>query len=106
MRKIALTLMVLALAACSSSGGGSNSAYKTEAHFLASDPTVIEVVLRDPLPVSRAVLIDPNGVETPAFDIQRERQTYNNGGGDRPSVGVGVGGGSGGVSTGIGFGFP
>jgi hypothetical protein len=53
------------------------------------------------------VLIDPAGVETAAYDIQRDRQVYRSGGGARPSVGVGVGGGSSGnFGTGIGIGIP
>jgi hypothetical protein len=103
-------LAMLLLAACSSSGGsgyGGTSPYASEAHFLSGDPTVIEVKVRDPLPVKRAVLVDPNGVETAAYDIQRDRQTYSSNGGLRPSVGVGVAGGSSGhIGTGIGIGFP
>lgn len=108
-----LLLPVLALAAACSSGGG-NSRYETvdvpygaESHFLASDPTVIEVVVRDPLPAARVFLIDPTGQETAAFDIQRDKRIYRGGRGPSPSIGVGVGGGSSGhVSTGIGIGFP
>lgn len=104
------------LAACSSSGGRGgpggpggnvNTQYGVSAHFLASDPTVIEMSVRDPLPAARVFLIDPNGQQTAAYDIQRDRRVYQSDGGARPSVGVGVGGGSsGGVSTGIGIGFP
>jgi hypothetical protein len=100
---------MLLLAACSNNGGSGygGSQYSSEAHFLSSDPTVIEVKVRDPLPVMRAVLVDPTGVETAAYDIQRDRQTYYSDGGARPSVGVGVGGGSSGhFGTGIGIGFP
>jgi hypothetical protein len=105
-------LAMLLLAACSSSGGSGyggtgSTPHSTDAHFLASDPTVIEVKIRDPLPVARAVLVDPTGVETAAYDIQRDRQVYRSGGGARPSIGVGVGGGSSGhFGTGIGIGFP
>jgi hypothetical protein len=105
-------LAMLLLAACSNSGGSGydgtgGSPYSTDAHFLASDPTVIEVKIRDPLPVASAVLVDPTGVETAAYDIQRDRQTYSSNGGARPTVGVGVGGGSSGnFGTGIGIGFP
>ena len=108
--RVACLAVVLALAACSNSGGsgyGGTSPYSTDAHFLSGDPTVIEVTIRDPLPVKHAVLIDPTGVETAAYDIQRDRQTYSSDGGPRPSVGVGVGGGSSGhFGTGIGIGFP
>lgn len=106
----------LALAACSSgnSGGGyggagsdSRAQYGASAHFLASDPTVIEVMVRDPLPVARVSLIDSTGVATAAYDIQRDKQVYRSGSGPRPSVGVGVSGGSSGhIGTGIGIGFP
>jgi len=103
-------LAMLMLAACSNSGGsgyGGTSPYTTDAHFLSTDPTVIEVTVRDPLPVKGAVLVDPTGVETAAYDIQRDRQTYSSNGGPRPSVGVGVAGGSSGhFGTGIGIGFP
>jgi len=109
-QKLIPVLAMLLLAACSSSGGsgyGGSSPYASEAHFLSDDPTVIEVKVRDPLPVKRAVLVDPNGIETAAYDIQRDRQTYSSNGGLRPSVGVGVAGGSSGhIGTGIGIGFP
>jgi hypothetical protein len=105
-QKLLPILAMLLLAACSSSGG-SGTQYSSEAHFLSSDPTVIEVKVRDRLPVARAVLVDPTGVETAAYDIQRDRETYYSDGGARPSVGVGVGGGSSGhFGTGIGIGFP
>jgi len=104
------------LAACSSNnyggggggyGGTVDSQYGTDAHFLASDPTVIEVSVRDPLPAARVFLIDPSGQQTAAHDLQRDRRIYQSDGGPSPSVGVGVGGGSSGhVSTGIGIGFP
>ncbi len=102
-------LVMLLLAACSSNSGSGygGSQYSSEAHFLASDPTVIEVKIRDPLPVARVVLVDPTGAETVAYDIQRDRQTYYSDGGVRPSVGVGVGGSSSGnFGTGVGIGFP
>lgn len=108
-QKLIPILAMLLLAACSNSGGSGygGTQYSTDAHFLASDPTVIEVKIRDPLPVARAVLVDPAGVETAAYDIQRDRQTYSSNGGARPTVGVGVGGGSSGnFGTGIGIGFP
>ena len=115
MRKY-LIPFVLALAACSSNnyggggggyGGTVDSQYATDAHFLASDPTVIEVSVRDPLPAARVFLIDPNGQQTAAYDLQRDRRVYQSDSGPQPSVGVGVGGGSSGhVSTGIGIGFP
>lgn len=119
-REIILLMAVAALAACSSqhAGGGgyggvgsgassSNVPYGTNATFLKDDPTVIEVSVRDPLPAARVFLIDPSGVQTAAFDIQRDRQVYRSDAGPRPNVGVGVfGGSSGHVGTGIGIGFP
>ena len=107
--KLFAILAMLLLAACSNSGGSGygGSQYSTDAHFLSGDPTVIEVTIRDPLPVKRAVLVDPTGVETAAYDIQRDRQVHQSGSGARPTVGVGVGGGSSGnFGTGIGIGFP
>jgi len=109
-RSILPFLAILLLAACSGNSGGSGyggTAYTTDAHFLKDDPTVIELSVRDPLPVTRMVLVDPTGAETEAYDIQRDRQTYQSDGGPRPSVGVGVAGGSSGhIGTGIGIGFP
>jgi len=122
-REIILLMAATALAACSSqnAGGGgsgyggvgsgssssSNVPYGTNAGFLKDDPTVIEVSVRDVLPAARVFLVDPSGVETAAFDIQRDRQVYRSDVGSRPNVGVGVfGGSSGHVGTGIGIGFP
>jgi hypothetical protein len=118
MRKIPLPLLIVAallptallLGACSGNrgtGATGGAPYGVEAHFMATDPTIVEVAVHDPLPAARVVLIDPTGVETAAFDIQRDKRIYRGGGGPSPSVGVGVGGGShSGVSTGIGIGFP
>jgi hypothetical protein len=122
MRKVSIPLLaILLLAACSSGGnyggggsgyggvGSSNSnvPYGTNAHFLGDDPTVIEVNVRDPLPVARVTLIDPTGAEAQAYDLQRDRQIYRSDGGPQPSFGVGVAGGSSGhVGTGIGIGIP
>ncbi|WP_119303842.1 membrane lipoprotein lipid attachment site-containing protein [Dongia deserti] len=112
MRRTILPIFaMLLLAACSSNGGGSGyggtgTSY-TDAHFLKDDPTVIELKVRDPLPVTQVVLIDPTGAKTEAYDIERDRQTYRSGGGPRPNVGVGVfGGSSGRIGTGVGIGFP
>lgn len=117
--RIIPTAMLIAVAllpaACSSGhrgggggyGGTVDVPYGAEAHFLADDPTVIEVIVRDPLPAARVFLIDPTGQQNAAFDIQRDKRIYQSDGGPRPSVGVGVGGGSSGhISTGIGIGFP
>jgi hypothetical protein len=112
MRRILPILAAFLVTACSNYGGGGSgyggtTSYSSNAHFLADDPTVIEVTVRDPLPVARVVLTDPTGAETQAFDIQRDRQTYRSGGGAAPSMGVGVfGGSSGHVGTGVGIGFP
>ena len=111
-RTLLPVLVMLLLAACSNSGGSGyggtgSTLYATDAHFLKDDPTVIEVKVRDPLPVARVVLIDPTGAETEAYDIERDRQTYRSGGSPSPNVGVGVfGGSSGHVGTGVGIGFP
>jgi hypothetical protein len=111
-RTILPALVMLLLAACSGSGGSGyggtgSTSYVTDAHFLKDDPTVIEVSVRDPLPVARVVLVDPTGAETEAYDIQRDRQTYRSDGSPGPNVGVGVfGGSSGHIGTGIGLGFP
>lgn len=127
MRRQIIALMAIAtLSACSSdkdgggyggggsgyggAGSGSSSAnvpYGTNAVFLKDDPTVIEVSVRDVLPAARVFLIDPTGVQTAAFDIQRDKQIYRSDAGPRPNVGVGVfGGSSGHIGTGIGIGFP
>ena len=113
MRRLIIPLLAfgLALAACSNSnsggGYGGSARYGATAHFLASDPTVIEVNVHDTLPVARVVLVDPAGAETAAYDIQRDKQVYRSDAGPRPSVGVGVfGGSSGHIGTGVGIGFP
>lgn len=120
MRGIVSSVAVaLLLAGCSNPGGGSgyggvgsaesgaNVPYGANAHFLADDPTVIELTVRDALPAARVFLIDPTGAQTAAFDIQRDKQIYRSDSGPRPNVGVGVfGGSSGRVGTGIGIGFP
>lgn len=121
MRKILPAILIsmglisaaLLTASCSGNRGGSGYGstvdvpYGADAHFLASDPTVIEVTIRDPLPAARVFLIDPSGLQTAAFDIQRDKRIYQSDSGPQPSIGVGVGGGSSGhVSTGIGIGFP
>ena len=82
MRRLIIPLLAfgLALAACSNSnsggGYGGSARYGATAHFLASDPTVIEVNVHDTLPVARVVLVDPAGAETAAYDIQRDKQVY------------------------------
>lgn len=113
MRRAVLPIFaMLLLTACSNYGGGGSgyggTGHATDAHFLKDDPTVIEVTVRDPLPVTRVVLVDPTGAETQAYDIQRDTQTYRSGGyGASPNVGVGVfGGSSGHIGTGIGIGVP
>lgn len=114
MRRTILPIVTMfLLVACSSNPGGSgyggtgSTPYATDAHFLKDDPTVIELKVRDPLPVARVVLIDPTGAEMEAYDIQRDTQTYRSDGGARPNVGVGVfGGSSGRIGTGVGIGFP
>ena len=104
---------ILALAFLALAGCGYNSTpprgieESVQSALSAEDDSVILVTVTDPLPVSAARLIAPDGSVTEAFAIDRDRQTYSEGGGMRPNVGVGVSGGSsGGVSTGIGIGFP
>jgi hypothetical protein len=103
-----IVLTFLALAGCgynSAPPGGIDESVSTV--ISAEDATVIVVTVSDPLPVKSARLIAPDGQVTEAFAIDRDRQSYSDGGGVRPNVGVGVSGGSnGGVSTGIGIGFP
>lgn len=108
-----IRLKVLALTLLALSGCGYNSAApggieeSVRSTLSAEDESIIIVTVTDPLPVAAARLIAPDGSITEAFAIDRDRQTYSEGGGVRPNVGVGVSGGSiGGVSTGIGIGFP
>jgi hypothetical protein len=118
---ISALALCLTLAACSSdrgSGGSgyggvgsaspdANAPYSANAVFAKDEPTVIEVSVRDALPVARVFLVDPSGKQTAAFDIQRDKQIYRSDAGPRPNVGVGVfGGSSGHIGTGIGIGFP
>lgn len=107
-RNIFPALTFLLLAACgyaSAPPGGIVESVTTE--ISAEDQSVIIINVSDPLPVKTARLIAPDGTATEAFAIDRDRQSYTDGGGGRPNVGVGVAGGSnGGVSTGIGIGFP
>lgn len=77
------------------------------AQIPASMPNRIDVIVRDPLPVSAATLIDPQGHEIAANRIDHDRLAYSGGSIGWPSIGVGVMGGSNsGVSTGVGIGFP
>src|SRR5262245_43360501 len=62
-RLIGPILIVLALAGCSSSGSG-GPPFGANAHFAANDPTVIQVNVRDPLPVAHVFLVDPTGMAT------------------------------------------
>lgn len=109
-RNVAVLLIVAAVSACSWWGGSRTRdpfPYITNAYLLRDDPAVIEVHVRDALPLEQVTLIDPNGAEWPAYEITRNRDLYR--GDARPSAGVGVGvmgGSSGNVSTGIGIGFP
>ena len=67
----------------------------------------INMTVRDPLPVSAATLIDPQGNRIVASRIDRDRVAYTGRGSGWPRIGVGVSGGSSsGVSTGFGIGFP
>jgi hypothetical protein len=77
------------------------------ARIPADMPNRIDVIVRDPLPVSAAILIDPQGHEIAANRIDHDRLAYSGGSIGWPSIGVGVVGGSNsGVSTGVGIGFP
>lgn len=77
------------------------------ARITASLPDHIAVIVRDPLPVARAVLIDPRGHAVEAAHIDHDRIAYRGGSIGWPRIGVGVTGGSNsGISTGIGIGFP
>ena len=73
----------------------------------ATTPNRIDVIIRDPLPVSAARLIDPQGHEIVTPRIDHDRLSYKGGGSGWPRIGVGIMGGSNsGVSTGFGIGFP
>jgi hypothetical protein len=77
------------------------------AQIPASMPGRIDVTVRDPLPVSMATLIDPQGHAISAERIDRNRLSYSGGSTGWPRIGVGIAGGSSsGVSTGFGIGFP
>ena len=77
------------------------------AQIPASMPSRIDVTVRDPLPVSMASLIDPQGHAIAAERIDRNRLSYSGGPAGWPRIGVGIAGGSSsGVSTGFGIGFP
>jgi hypothetical protein len=78
-----------------------------ETSILATAPDRIYVTVRDPLPVSAAMLVDPQGHQIDARRIDHDRIAYGGSNVGWPSIGVGVMGGSNsGVSTGIGIGFP
>lgn len=73
----------------------------------ADAPNRINVTIRDPLPVSTAILIDAQGNQLIATRIDHDRLAYGGRGAGWPRIGVGVMGGSNsGVSTGVGIGFP
>jgi hypothetical protein len=70
-------------------------------------PDHIVVSVNDPLPVSAASLIDPQGRVITATRIDHNRVSYKGGGSGWPQIGVGISGGSSsGVSTGFGIGIP
>lgn len=73
----------------------------------ADMPNRIDITVRDPLPVSAARLIDPQGHEIAAPRIDHQRLSYKGSGFGWPRIGVGIMGGSNsGVSTGFGIGLP
>ena len=108
MRIPILALALLTLAGCGYSSTAPRGVDESVTSAIsAEDETIIVVTVADPLPVKAARLIAPDGRVTEAFAIDRDRQSYSDGGGIQPNVGVGVvGGSSSGVSTGIGIGFP
>jgi len=70
-------------------------------------PDHIVVNVNDPLPVSAASLIDPQGHAIHATRIDHNRVSYKGSGSGWPRIGVGISGGSSsGVSTGFGIGIP
>jgi hypothetical protein len=77
------------------------------ARISAISPDRIDVTVRDPLPVSAATLIDPQGNRIAANRIDHDRLAYSGDSIGWPRIGVGVVGGSNsGVSTGFGIGLP
>lgn len=103
-----LALTFLILGACGYSAAPPRGIEESVTSAISpEDAAVIIVSVRDPLPVNSARLIAPDGRITEAFAIDRDRESYSQGGGVWPNVGVGVAGGSSsGVSTGVGIGFP
>ncbi|MET1029222.1 MAG: hypothetical protein ABWY00_18780 [Dongiaceae bacterium] len=105
---------ILFLAACTSGGQSSSStAPSVTSSIPSSDPARIDLTVRDPLPVTTANLVDPNGVSYPAIRIDRDHIAYSgnsglqSGMGIGTGMGVGIGGGSrSGVSSGVGIGIP
>jgi hypothetical protein len=78
-----------------------------EASIPSNAPNRIYVTVRDPLPVSAATLVDPQGHQITASRIDHDRLSYGGSPVGWPSIGVGIMGGSNsGVSTGFGIGFP
>ncbi len=78
-----------------------------ESSIAATAPNRITVTVRDPLPVSAAILVDPQGHQLAARRIDHDRIAYDGTSVGWPSIGVGImGGSSSGVSTGFGIGFP
>jgi hypothetical protein len=77
------------------------------ASISTTSPNHIDVTVRDPLPVSRAVLVDQQGREIVASRIDHDRIAYRGGSIGWPTIGVGIMGGSNSsISTGFGIGFP
>jgi hypothetical protein len=110
-----LTLLLLALAACSSYQGASTpSTANVAARFpLGAEANVIQVTVTDRQAARSAELLLPDGTVQPAYSLDAERAPlpdpgYGGGGGIIPGFGLGIGGGSGGVgvSSGIGLIFP
>ncbi|HVI90317.1 MAG TPA: hypothetical protein VM659_18575 [Dongiaceae bacterium] len=77
------------------------------ARIAADMPDHIVVSVNDPLPVSAASLVDPQGRVITAARIDHSRVSYKGGGSGWPRIGFGLSGGSSsGVSTGFGIGIP
>jgi hypothetical protein len=107
-RMVLLCALALALSACAGGGGDREPfAYGIESYFAPDQPHVIEVHVRDPLPVAQAELIDDAGQRQQAKELSRERVMHYAEPAPWPGWGFGVmGGSSGHVATGFGLGIP
>lgn len=101
-------VFALSLGACASAHSQSQPfAYGVDSSLSQEEPWVVEVRVRDPLPVSEANLFDDAGMIHPARKLVREKVLHRSDPGLRPGWGFGIfGGSSGHVSTGLGVGIP